>query len=314
MNAVVTGITGFAGSHLAGHLLDCGDRVLGLSRQSTWPADAPEALREIPLWAWEFPAESPAPAAVEALAQFQPDCIFHLAGMSLPKHCGTKQPTSAALAVNVEGTAQVARLAGRLKPRPLVLFTSSAKVYGRAERPPWRVAESAEPRPASGYAKSKLYAERRLAEVAAELDIPWIVTRSFQHAGARQPAELMLPQWAYQCALRKPEVVVHNRTTLLDLTDVSDVVAAYRQLACHGQRGATYNVGSGTAQCSGDILHALMQAGDWWPEIRETAPGERHEWIADNCRLRQLTQWSPRVPLVQTIHRVLESCFRNTVS
>lgn len=307
MKAVVTGITGFAGSHLAAHLLSQGDRVVGLARSSAWPEDVPTALRQIPLVRWDLGEEElPPPAALAELQQFAPDCIFHLAALSLPSKCGDADPTPEAVAVNVEGTARVVRLAGRLPGRPRVLFSSSSKVYGHAERPPWRVPESWPLRPATGYAKSKAAAEERLVAEAATAGVPWIVARSFQHAGPRQPAELMLAEWARQCARRTSEVVVRNRTTLLDHSDVADVVTAYRQLASRGQPNHIYNVGSGTAQCSGDVLTTLMQVGNWWPKVRETSPGCRHEWIADNRRLRQDTFWRPTVPLVRTVSQVLE--------
>jgi GDP-4-dehydro-6-deoxy-D-mannose reductase len=104
VKAFVTGITGFAGTHLAEHLLNCGDEVLGCSRSGAWKREAPAQLTTgVKLLAWDVAAAA-SPEVVGQLQRFRPDVIYHLAAISVPDACGTDEPNDQALAVNVEGT------------------------------------------------------------------------------------------------------------------------------------------------------------------------------------------------------------------
>ncbi len=298
MRVWITGVTGFLGSHLAEHLLACGHQVLGTSSRGRWPPWLAHLQQQVPLVAWDLRHRAPA-RVWDAVARFAPQAVFHLAALSVPSQCGAQQPTPQARAVNVLGTRHVCQVAWELSPRPRLLLASSAHVYRFPPRRGYRVDETAPVDPRGGYGRSKLEAEQVLWRFHRQ-GLPAMVVRSFNHAGPRQDRHLMLSQWCWQLAAGREVLVVHNRTTWLDLLDVRDAVRAYRAVMLHGSPGLVYNVGAGTAVASGWVLQRLLQHCGRQVRLEERLPGLRRNLVADVGRLRRLAGWYPRVPLERT--------------
>jgi GDP-4-dehydro-6-deoxy-D-mannose reductase len=253
VRAFITGIAGFAGTFLAEHLLACGDAVQGCSLDGAWGRDAPSRVtREAGLVAWDINAEL-SPDLLSRIADFSPDVIFHLAAVSIPSECGKLEPTPQAIRVNVEGTSAVVDLAAALPSRPRVLLVSTCRVYAPVNFDNPYVAESSPPGPTSGYGKTKLAAEGVIRERGSAAGVEGIVIRAFNHAGPRQSPKLMLSEWCRQLVRGDDPVQVKCLDGYLDMTDVRDVVSAYRLLAQRGQPGEVYNVGGGVSLRSGDI-------------------------------------------------------------
>lgn len=306
MKSLITGITGLAGSHLAEHLLACGDEVIGCAQSGNWNGDAPDHLVEkVDLLPWNVsgPLLSETRHAIEA---FEPDAIYHLAAMSAPADCGDAEPNELAAATNIGGTRAVLDLAASLSSRPRVLFTSTCSVYRAVDADNPRVCESAPLGPASGYGKTKLAAEQEVADAVRRRGVDAIVARAFHHTGPRQMPRFMLPEWAEQFARggRDP-IVVQCRDTYLDLGDVRDVVRAYRLLVEKAKTGAIYNVGTGVCRRSGDVLEMLQDRSADKRPIVELSPGCRQQPIADITQLVATTGWQPCIPIEQTIRDVL---------
>jgi GDP-4-dehydro-6-deoxy-D-mannose reductase len=305
MKALITGVTGFVGGFLAEHLLASGDRVLGCSTQAVWPYWAPSALRDrVPLLRWDLGYDAGlSDESQQRIADFAPDCIYHLAALSVPADCGKDEPAPSAVAVNVEGTNRVLELAASLTVCPRVLFTSTSHVYASVTSEQFRVDESAPVGPRNGYGRTKLAAEGRIGDWVLRNGLDAIVARSFQHTGPRQGPRLMLPEWACQLVCPGLEPIrVRNLDTWIDLSDVRDVVRAYRLLVLHGRCGETYNVGSGAARRTGDVLDVLLRLAEGGRTVVEDAPGERWDPVADNRKLVADTGWQPQIPLETTVH------------
>jgi GDP-4-dehydro-6-deoxy-D-mannose reductase len=298
MRALITGVTGFVGGHLARWLLNQGDEVLGCSNTGAWLPDSPRELAaRVPLVTWDVADPRDPPAAIE---HFAPQVIYHLAALGHPAECGQHAPTAAALAVNVGGTRAVVALARRLSSRPRLLLVSSSHVYAPVTADTGPIDESWPVSPRNGYGQTKLLAEQVALEAAvAGSDI--VIARSFQHAGPGQAGPLMLAEWARQFASGEDPIRVQNRDTIIDLTDVRDVVRGYRLLAATGERGGIYNLGSGVPRRSGDVLELLRQAAGSDRTIIELQPGMRHDPLADCSRLTRLTGWRPAVPIERTV-------------
>ncbi len=305
MLALITGITGFVGGHLAEHLLAAGDVVAGLSTSGQWPARTPETLhRNVTVFRGDL-ASAEGAAVLESLArEFTPDCIYHLAAISVPSDCGADEPTARALAANVEGTRRVLEWAESLGVAR-VLFVSTSHVYAPPRTRDERCREDQPADPKNGYGKTKLLAEHIVREAVAAGRADAVIARAFQHTGPRQGSRMMLPEWAAQYASGANPVTVRNRNTWIDLSDVRDVVRAYRRLMTDGVRGDTYNVGSGVARRTGDILSQLANLAGNDREVVETRPGERLDPVADISKLNAATGWRPEIPLEQTVADVL---------
>jgi GDP-4-dehydro-6-deoxy-D-mannose reductase len=264
VNAVITGVTGFAGSFLAEHLLAEGDRVLGCSSRGLWPAFVPEHVRQaVPLVPWDLGQSisgADGSTAEQQVLNFQPDCIYHLAALSVPSNCGQRLPNASAAAVNIGGAAGVLELAARMPRTPRLLFASTSLVYDLRSARRGPVSEQSSVAPHSGYGWSKWLAESMIVPFARDHGIEVVVARAFQHTGPRQLAGMMLPDWARQFAGEASgPIQVHNLTTTIDLSDVRDVVRAYRLLMLHGQPGEAYNVGSGVAVQTGEVFEILRR-------------------------------------------------------
>jgi GDP-4-dehydro-6-deoxy-D-mannose reductase len=302
--ALITGATGFAGSFLAEHLLQCGDAVLGCSSDGLWDDRLPRELRRrVELVAWDLASpEGGFREARRRIEQFRPDWIFHLAAISVPEDCGPDEPTPEAMAVNVEGTRRVLELAASLRPRPRVLFTSSSRVYGPADPQSPRVDEAAQLAPQRGYGRTKLAAEEEVRRATAGQACDAVIARAFQHTGPRQSSRMMLPQWAEQFARGDSgPIAVYTLNAWIDLTDVRDVVRAYRLLAERGRRGEVYNVGSGVSRRTGEVFDVLRAVADPDRPVVETRPRFKQNPIADVTRLVHATGWGARIPLEQTV-------------
>lgn len=306
--AFITGITGFAGLHLAEHLLACGDLVAGTSSRGHWRSGTPKALQQhISLWAWDLEASSEQDQLLaERLAAFAPEHVYHLAAVSIPRECGDDEPTPRAWNVNVEGTARLLAVLARAAPQARLLFVSSSHVYAPVSRQAPVVDEQWPRAPRRGYGKTKLAAERVLAERAAGM--PAIVARAFQHTGPGQAPPMMLPEWIAQfCRSDDQPVVVQNDNTCIDLSDVRDVVRAYRLLMVHGRGGEAYNVGSGVARTTGEVLEILRRLAGPERTLHIRSHEARADPVANIERLTTATGWRPTIPIEQTVADTLDA-------
>ncbi|MBN2218587.1 MAG: NAD(P)-dependent oxidoreductase [Pirellulales bacterium] len=304
-NGFITGVSGFVGTHLAEYLATEGDAVLACDRVAPKPlpgiaAGSSSRVDWIP-WDLADP-EGLKPDARRRVEQFGPDAIYHLAAISIPADCGRGEPTPEAWAVNVEGTRRVVELAASLASRPRVVMISTSHVYAPVTSASPVVTEQSPLDPADTYGKTKLAAERLALELGRREGLDVVVVRAFHHTGPGQVPRMMLPEWASQFAAASDEPVkVHTLDAHLDLSDVHDVVRAYRLLAERGAANEVYNVGSGVNRRSGDLFELLRKAARSDRPVVELRPGRKQEHIADISRLAAATGWRPEIPIEQTI-------------
>jgi len=297
--ALVTGASGFVGGFLIEHLRAMGDTVLACDVAGS----GQRAAGSVGWIAWDLTDAAGVDTGVRGrIETFRPEVVYHLAALSIPADCGEVEPTPRAVAVNVEGTRRVVELAASLDRRPRLLVVSSSHVYGSVAPESPVVTEESPTRPASGYGKTKLAAEQAALAIGCREAIDVIVARAFQHTGPRQSPRMMLPEWASQFAAPSAEPVrVHTLDAHVDLSDVRDVVRAYRLLVERGAASGVYNVGSGVSRRSGDLFELLRQMAGPSRPVVELRPGRKQEPIADISRLAACTGWRPAIPIEQTI-------------
>jgi GDP-4-dehydro-6-deoxy-D-mannose reductase len=296
MRAFITGIAGFAGMHLAEHLRAGGDEVLGCSLSGSWNETdpVPDRLRGVQVLRWNIVNSPDDLAEVHA---FAPDVVFHLAAVSKPADVNTPEATD----VNVLGTPIVVRLVKRLAVAPRVVCASSSYVYAApaAGAPPVREDEPLAPRGA--YGQSKADGEALLAEHIGDL----VIARLVQHTGPRQTPHFMLPEWCLQFARGgDAPIEVQNSESWIDLSDVRDVAQAYRALALEKGSGVrAYNVGSGRAVKTGDVLALLREVADPRQQrtVRVASAEPKFGPIADIRKITAATGWRPKMSLAQTV-------------
>ncbi|MCG8347262.1 MAG: GDP-mannose 4,6-dehydratase [Chloroflexales bacterium] len=308
MRALITGIHGFVGGHLAEHLLaDNVWEVWGLARSRN------HSLAHLPphvqlVWADLCDPEQTA----QAIAQAQPQVIFHLAGQPFVPE--SFRDPAGTLTTNMLSALHIflALIDQRRNTRVVVIGTNEE--YGQICAEDLPLTEDTPLRPANPYGVSKV-AQSMLAlqyHLSHKLDV--VRLRPFTHIGPRQNERFVSAALAKQIArieqgLQAPLIQVGNLGAQRDFTDVRDIANAYRLAALHGESGAVYNVGSGRAIAIRTLLELLLAASSAQVEIRLNPelmrPIDIPLVVCNARRLYECTGWEPQIPLEQTLNDIL---------
>jgi GDP-4-dehydro-6-deoxy-D-mannose reductase len=294
VRTLITGGTGFVGPYLAAHCRAQGDDVVAVDRSGADRLDITD--RE---------------AVRDAFARHAPEIVYHLAALT---HVGDSWADPAAVfRVNIDGTAHVldaSRAAGVRR----VVVVGSAEEYGRVEPADLPLREDAPLRPSTPYGVSKIAASflALQAHLAHGLDV--VRVRPFSHTGPGQTDRFLIPALAARIAAAEragdDEIRVGALDPVRDVSDVRDIVRAYRLLADRGEAGEVYNVCSGTGVSVRDIAHRLVASAR--RPLRLTVdpdlvrPVEVPRLVGDASRLRAATGWSPEIGLEETLAAVLD--------
>jgi GDP-4-dehydro-6-deoxy-D-mannose reductase len=311
MRILLTGITGFAGGHLAEALSTASNvELFGISRHSAWPKEVRHLADRVKLSNCDLCAES---ELQSLLRQIQPVQIFHLAGYA---NTGSSfQEVDQAWAGNLTATRTLYEAVRRSGVRPRILFVGSGLIYGDLEPTQTAHDENSLLRPASPYATSKAAADLVSFQYAHSSGLDIIRARPFNHFGPRQAPSYAVAHFAEQIAAiergdKPPILETGNLTSLRDLTDVRDTVQGYLLLMERGQTGEAYNVSAGHACSMQSVLDRLLALARVPIQIRQQAglvrSAETSIICGDSRKLRRQTGWSPRFSLDQSLFDTLE--------
>jgi GDP-4-dehydro-6-deoxy-D-mannose reductase len=292
VRALVTGAGGFVGVHLVRHLEQEGDDVVELERRNDG-IDIADA-----------------DTLTEAVVAAKPEAVYHLAGAA--DGGGSWAAPRETFLANALGTLNVLE-ASREAGAERVLAVTSADVYGRVTSDELPLGEDRPLRPVSPYAASKVAADALAQQAWLGHRLPVIRVRAFNHLGPGQSDRFVAPSLAARIARNErdggDEVPIGNMTPRRDVTDVRDVVRAYRLLMEAGEPGAVYNVCRGTAVSVQQIAQALLaMATRPMRLVSDPAlqrPVDIPVLVGDNTALRAATGWEPTIPLDQTLSDVL---------
>lgn len=298
---LVTGATGFAGSHLIDLLRETGGGVVAWA--NPWGRRPPTRARVT----WQTVDLLDREAVRRAVDEARPSAIYHCAGIA---HVGaTWSDPARALQVNVIGTHNLldaVRAAGLDGP---VLVTGSALVY----RPSGDALTEEHPiGPDSPYGVSKLAQEMTARRAEG---VRTILVRPFNHAGPRQDDAYVSSSFARQIAeieagRREPVLHVGNLDARRDITDVRDTVRAYRLLVQQGQPGP-YNVCRGHAYRVSELLDILVSLSSASfhvePDPARMRPTDNPIVLGSAAKLEADTGWHPAIPIEQTLEDLLDS-------
>jgi GDP-4-dehydro-6-deoxy-D-mannose reductase len=294
MHVLITGIGGFIGPRLARNLLEHGHRVSGTWLENTPPPPVDGILEGADLYHADLMDRSSLDLVFEAA---KPDAVVHLAGLS---HVGEswKRPGEY-FRVNVLGTESLLQAAGDR----MMVFASSAEVYGPVPVEQQPIHEERLPDPCSPYALTKAAAERIALTRGA------VVARSFNLVGPGQATAFALPSFALQLAAVargevEPVLRVGNLSARRDFVHVDDGAEAFRILIQSGHPGRVYNIASEQAVSIADALDRLCAVSGIEPRKEEDPermrPVDIPLLLGDSGRLRKLG-WEPRRTLDQAL-------------
>ena len=306
MRALITGMTGFVGGHLARSLIRDGWDVHGTLLTSV--------LETPPIRTTGHPVDiTDADAMVALMVSVAPDAIFHLAGaasvgQSFADPDGTWQ-------VNVEGTRGVLEGLRRAVPRARMVIALSGEEYGRVPLDQLPVTEDTRLTPLSPYAESKVAADKLCMEYRHEHGLAVLRLRAFNQIGPGQDPRFVVPAICKQiadaemvgdgpCTLR-----LGNLTTRRDFLDVRDAVDAYRLLVDRGDPDRTYLAGHGRSWSVRELVDIAVSLArvpvEMVTDPSQVREGEQADLYADPSALLELG-WAPRIPIERSISDTLD--------
>jgi GDP-4-dehydro-6-deoxy-D-mannose reductase len=311
MRILVTGCTGFAGGYLIEELAAQGHRtVFGLHRGRGADKHSHLSGKLAGLVTCDLNDRK---AIVTALADVQPEWIFHLAGYA---HVGRSfQEADAAWEANLTATRNLYEAILCWGGRPRILYVGSGLVYGAPSSDEQLTNEDCPLHPENPYAASKAAADLASYQYLHASGLEIIRVRPFNHIGPRQSPDFAVPHFARQLAaieqgLQPPILETGDLSVRRDLTDVRDMVRAYVLLMERGQRGDVYNAGTGQAHTLQSVLDRLLALAGVRVEVRQVASLLRAKDTAalraDAGKLRHTTGWAPSFTLDQTLMDILQ--------
>jgi GDP-4-dehydro-6-deoxy-D-mannose reductase len=273
VKVAVTGARGFVGPHLVAHLEASGDDVLSLDRHG-------------------------------------PEVVYHLAALS---HVGESwENPAASFRVNAEGTLNVLHTCAEVGVERVLVVLSSEE-YGRVTADELPLTEESPVRPVTPYGAAKATADILALQSFLGDGLATIRARPFSHTGPGQSPRFVVPALAARIARAERdgigEISVGSLDAVRDLTDVRDVVRAYRLLVERGEPGAVYNVCSGRGVSVQEIADQLLSRAEQPiklvtdPDL--VRPVEVPRLVGSNELLRATTGWAPEIPLARTLDDVL---------
>jgi GDPmannose 4,6-dehydratase len=316
--ALITGITGMVGSHLADFLIEHTNwEIYGLCR---WRSPLDNISHLLPRINHNdrvhlvYGDLRDYLSIYEAVTKSKPDYVFHLAAQSYPK-TSFDSPLDT-LETNVQGTAIVLEALRKNNIEAVTHVCASSEVFGRVPKEKLPIDEECTFHPASPYAISKVGTDLIGRYYAEAYGMTVMTTRMFTHTGPRRGDVFAESTFAKQIAMIEsgmipPVVKTGNLDSLRTFADVRDAVRAYYLLlTVNPIPAAYYNIG-GTYTCTvGEMLNTLLSMSTVDNIKVETDPERLRPVDADlqvpnTAKFKAVTGWEPVIPFEQTMRDLL---------
>ncbi len=311
MNVLITGITGFAGSHLADYVLanHKGVEIHGTRRWRSKEDAADHLTGQVTFHECDI---TDSHNVYHVIEKIKPDKIFHLAAQSYVP-ASWDSPTET-LQTNVVGQCNLLEAIKHLRPSgydPVVQIAGSSEEYGFVERGELPIKETNPLRPMSPYAVSKVAQDYMGYQYWQSYRIRVIRTRAFNHEGPRRGEVFVVSNFAKQIAeiekeRRQPVVRVGNLEAVRDFSDVRDVVRAYWQATEACSPGDVYNICSGKGHSVSEVLDMLLSFSSRKDiaveaDSQRLRPSDVPVLVGDGSKFQAATGWRPTIPFEQTV-------------
>jgi GDP-4-dehydro-6-deoxy-D-mannose reductase len=306
--ALITGIAGFAGSHLAEFLLAKNFAVFGTVLEKNNP-NISHLEGKINLEVCDLLEKN---KVFKTIEKIKPDLIFHLAGFTIPR-LSFGEPEEA-FKINVFGQINIFEAVRNLKLATKVLIVGSSEEYGIVKNPKKPVNENEPLNPVSPYAVSKVAQDFCGLAYFHTYKMPILRIRPFPHLGPRLDERLAVSSFAKQIAqiekgIQERVIKVGNLEARRDFTDVRDMVNAYFLAGLKCKPGEVYNIGSGKSYSLLQTLDILLSLSKVKIKVESDLgrfrPVDVPEIICDAEKFRKLTGWEPKIKIEQTLEDTL---------
>jgi GDPmannose 4,6-dehydratase len=304
-NVLITGISGFVGSHLAKYLLNEGANIFGLVRRRADGA-IPQNLKYLGIEKETKLLEGDVrdvSSVASALDISKPDVIFHFAAQSfIPRSFSCPGET---MEINCLGTANLLEAVRSKEIDPVIVFAGSSEEYGLVffsdsqyqhaidkygvifpqpiSIPELPIMESNPLRPMSPYAVSKIYADHLMRNYHICFGLKTVVSRGFNHEGAGRGKIFVTSSITRQVMQYKrgeiDKLIIGNVNAFRDWSHIKDILNGYCLLAEKGSYGDVYNQGSNRTNSVLSFLLLSLECAGYTVDRIETFSGDN---IIDN--------------------------------
>ena len=311
MRVLITGITGFVGSHMAEYALFKGAQVFGSNR---WRSKT-ENIEHLRSQVTFIESDLRDVSSVRALLEISvPDYVVHLAAQSF---VGVSWHAPAeTLTTNIISQVNLLEALRGLKMSPRFLVAGSSEEYGLVLDDELPIRETNPLRPLSPYAVSKVTQDMMAYQYFRSYGLPIIRTRAFNHEGPRRGDVFVTSNFARQVAeieagLREPVVYVGDLTPRRDYSDVRDIVRGYWLLLERGEPGEVYNLCSGRSWSIQAVLDFVLNLSTVTGITVKTDPARLRPsdvmiLEGDPGKVHKATGWKVEIPFEQTLTELLD--------
>jgi len=310
MKALITGISGFAGSYLTEFLLDKDYKVFGTFYDKSTFSNLNGFIKRIKLYQCDIRNYN---NLKEIIEKVKPDEIYHLAAISFVPN-SLKNP-KLTFDTNLYGTLNLYQAVIEQKINPKILFVGSADEYGIVNEDDLPIKENFPLRPMNPYSISKASTDYLSYFYFKNYHLNIIRVRPFNHIGARQSPEFVCSSFAKQIAeiekgLKEPIIKVGNLEAKRNFTNVRDMVRAYWYAVQKGETGEVYNICSEKVIQIKELLNNLLELSSKKIEIMKDSqrmrPSDNPILQGDSSKFRGRCGWKVEIPLDKTLKDILE--------
>jgi GDP-4-dehydro-6-deoxy-D-mannose reductase len=318
MSILITGITGFTGSHLSELLTkDCNNKIYGTIRgrckQTIFIDHIKDKLTLLECDLTDYNSIQ------TTLEESQPDIIYHLGAQTfVPTSWRAPQET---MNTNVLGTLNLLEAIRKSKFNPKIMIAGSSEEYGMVERNEVPIKETNPLRPLSPYAVSKVTQDLMGYQYYRSYGLHIVRTRSFNLMGPRSGEKIVTANFAKQIAKMESEesrykgsnnkytLTTGNLDSIRDFNDIRDIVRAYELAIKYGKDGEVYNICSGKGYSIREIVNIYRKNTyinfDVSIDESKSRPSDVPILVGDSKKFRKLTSWKPEYDIKKSLEDVL---------
>jgi GDP-4-dehydro-6-deoxy-D-mannose reductase len=310
MRLLITGITGFVGSHMAEHALAQGAEVFASTRWRSRTENIEHLRESVHLIECDLRDMA---SVGRLLATSSPTHVIHLAAQSF---VGASWHTPAeTLSTNIVSQVNLLEGIRDLKVVPRFLVIGTSEEYGLVYADEVPIKETNPLRPLSPYAVSKVAQDLMGFQYFKSYGLPIIRSRAFNHEGPRRGEVFVTSSFAKQVAeieagLRKPVIFVGDLKPRRDYSDVRDIVRGYWMLLERGEPGEVYNLCSGRSWAIQQVLDFFLDRSRIKGIAVETdperlRPSDVMVLEGDSSKIQHALGWEVEIPFEQTLQDLL---------
>jgi len=308
---LITGITGFVGSHLAEYLLSLGEHeIFGIYRWRSRMENISHLLNKVSLLECDL---KDAVSTREVIRKIRPDGIFHLAAQSyVPMSWIAPQET---LTTNIISQLNIFEAVRAENLDCRIQIAGSSEEYGKVFPDEVPIKETNPLRPLSPYGVSKVAQDLLGYQYFMSYGMKIVRTRAFNHEGPRRGEVFVTSNFCKQIAeiekgKREPVVYVGNLEAVRDFTDVRDTVRAYYLVLTKGKPGEVYNICTGKGYKIKEILDILLSLTKVKVEVKvdpkRLRPSDVTLLLGDPTKIKNELGWEPKIPIEKTLKDLLD--------